>query len=276
MSQGKLWFITGCSKGLGKVLAEEVLKKGGRVAATARDPKTLADLEKKGAKGYKLDVNNEAEVKAVTAKITADFGSIDVLVNNAGYGLAGAVEEVSDAEARAQIDTNVFGALNCCRAVLPQMRKQKSGHILQISSMAGITSAPGLGVYNASKYALEGFSEALALETKALGIRVTIIEPGPFRTDWAGPSLIKAKIEIDDYAKTAGQTRGYLDSVSGNQDGDPVKAAGAMIKVVDADRPPLRLALGAYAVERIRAKLDRTLKELAAWEAVSVDTAFDK
>ncbi|MEK6805524.1 MAG: oxidoreductase [Pseudomonadota bacterium] len=274
MTQGKVWFITGCSKGLGRVLAEEVLKKGDRVAATARDVKTLAALEAKGAKAYKLDVNNEPEVKAVTAKIAADFGRIDVLVNNAGYGLTGAIEETTDAEARAQMDTNVFGVLNCCRAVLPVMRQQKSGHFLQIASVAGWSAAPGLGIYNASKFALVGLSEALSLEVGALGIRVTIIEPGPFRTEWAGSSMVDAKLKIDDYAATAHQTAKHLHGVSGKQEGDPVKAALAMIAAVEAPKPPLHLPLGAFAVERIRAKMARTEKDIAAWEKVAIDTAF--
>ena len=274
MAQGKVWFITGCSKGLGRVLAEVLLDKGERLAATARDPKTLTGLEKRGALVLKLDVNDESAVKSAMAKAVAHFGRIDVLVNNAGYGLTGAIEEISDVEARAQMDTNVFGALNCCRAVLPLMRKQKSGHILQISSVSGWSSSPGLGLYNASKYALEGFSEALALEAAPLGIRVTLIEPGPFRTEWAGASMAAAANKIADYDATAGQTAQFLNSVSGKQEGDPVKAAKAMIATVEAPKPPLRLPLGVYAVERIRAKLARTEKEIAAWEKVAVDTAF--
>lgn len=274
MSQSKVWFITGCSKGLGRVLAEEVLKKGDQVAATARDVNTLADLVTKGAKAYKLDVNDEPEVKSVTLRIAADFGRIDVLVNNAGYGLTGAIEETSDAEARAQMDTNVFGVLNCCRAVLPVMRQQKSGHFLQIASVAGWSAAPGLGIYNASKFALVGLSEALSLEVGALGIRVTIVEPGPFRTEWAGSSMVDAKLKIADYAATAHQTAKHLHGVSGKQEGDPVKAAKAMIAAVEAPKPPLHLPLGAFAVERIRAKMARAEKDIAAWEKVAVDTAF--
>ena len=274
----KVWLITGCSKGLGRALAEAVLAKGDRVVATARNVGALKGL---GAAApdrvmhLAMDVNVEAEVRTTVTKALAAFGRIDVVVNNAGYGLAGAIEEVSDAEARAQMETNLFGALNVTRAVLPAMRAQGSGHILQISSVAGFASTPGLGIYNASKFALEGYSEALAQEVVVFGIRVTIIEPGPFRTDWAGPSLATPARCIDAYADSAHKTIALLNGYSGKQPGDPAKAAAAMISVVESAKPPLRLPLGDIAIGRIRAKLASMTQELADWEKVALATSFD-
>ncbi|HUP91240.1 MAG TPA: oxidoreductase [Solimonas sp.] len=275
----RVWLITGCSKGLGRTLAAEVLARGDRVVATARNASSLAALAAEAPArvlALALDVTDQARVGEVVQQATERFGRIDVLVNNAGYGLAGAVEEVSDAEARAQMETNFFGALACTRAVLPGMRARKSGHILQISSIAGFAATPGLGIYNASKFALEGFSEALAQEVAPLGIRVTIVEPGPFRTDWAGPSLIAARTELPDYAATAGRTRGYLRQVSGQQAGDPQRAARAMIQVVESAEPPLRLPLGAIALGRVRGKLAAVATEVEAWQAVGLGADFPK
>jgi len=276
-SEKKVWLITGCSKGLGYSLAETAIQQGYRVAVTARDAKTLDGLIKlapQRVEALTLDVNCDAQVKDAVAKTIARFGRIDVLVNNAGYGLAGAVEEVSDAEAREQMETNVFAVLKLTRAVLPYMRAQKSGHILNISSAAGFVATPGLGIYNASKFALEGFSEALAQEAAHLGIKVTLIEPGPFRTDWAGPSLITPKNKISDYASTAHKTIQTLNGYSGKQAGDPHKAALAMIQVVESEKPPLRLPLGEMALGRIRQKLSAMTAELDVWECVSLDTSF--
>ncbi|HWU67858.1 MAG TPA: oxidoreductase [Stenotrophobium sp.] len=274
---GKIWLITGCSRGLGRALAEAVVASGARLIATARDAHTLDALEKLApdrVQTLSMDVNDEAEVRAGVTRAVAAFGRVDVLVNNAGYGLLGAVEEVSDSEARAQMETNVFGALRVTRALLPYLREQGGGHILNISSVAGIVSTPGLGLYNASKYALEGYSEALALELAPMGIRVTIVEPGPFRTDWAGSSMAQAARTLDAYDATAGATARLLKSYSGRQPGDPEKAAAAMLKVVESDKPPLRLPLGEMAVTRIRSKLAAQLAELDAWEKVALDTAF--
>ena len=273
----KVWLITGCSQGLGRVLAETVIAQGGTVAVTARNPVTLDALLASAPERVlplALDVNDEAAAQSSVAAVLARFGRIDVLVNNAGYGLAGAVEEVSSAEARAQMETNLFGALNMTRAVLPAMRAARAGHLLQISSVAGQAATPGLGLYNASKFALEGFSEALALELAPLGIRVTIIEPGPFRTAWAGASLATATTRIADYEATAGQTRKLLADVAGKQPGDPARAALAMIAVVNAEKPPLRLPLGAMAVNRIRGKLAAQAAELEAWQALALGADF--
>ena len=273
----RVWLISGCSRGLGRSLAEAVLARGERLVATARDAHSLEDLKRlapERVQTHALEVGREEQVRAVVAAAIAGFGRIDVLVNNAGYGLAGAVEEVSDGEARAQFDTNVFGALALTRAVLPQMRAQGGGHILQISSASGFVASPGLGLYNASKFALEGFSEALAQEVAPLGIRVTIIQPGPFRTDWAGPSLLTPGLSIAAYADTAHKTIATLNGYSGKQPGDPAKAAQAMIVVVDAEHPPLRLPLGEGALNRIRGKLKALTEELAAWERLTLDTSY--
>ena len=274
---GKVWLITGCSRGLGRTLAEAVLAGGGRVAATARKAESLRGLEALApgrVLALGLDVDREAEVRQAVAAVIQAWGRIDVLVNNAGYGLAGAIEEVSDAEARAQIETNVFGALALTRAVLPGMRARGGGHILQISSAAGFVATPGLGLYNASKFALEGFSEALAQEVAPFGIRVTIIQPGPFRTDWAGPSLAVPAQPIAAYADTAHKTIATLNGYSGKQPGDPARAAAAMIQVVESARPPLRLPLGEGALGRIRAKIQALSTELDAWEKVTLATSF--
>lgn len=277
LSSASVWFITGCSKGLGRALAEAVLEHGHRVVASARDVASLDVLHGDSAHLLRLalDVTDPAAVQAAVAAAHAHFGRIDVLVNNAGYGLAGAVEEVSDEEARAQLETNVFGTLHMVRAVLPAMRAQKSGHILQISSIAGFVGTPGLGIYNASKFALEGYSEALAIELAPLGIHVTLIEPGPFRTDWAGPSLLTPATAIAAYADTAHKTIAMLNGYSGAQPGDPRKAALAMLAVVGSPEPPLRLPLGALAVARVRQKLAATSDELDAWEQVGLATSFE-
>lgn len=276
-SEKKVWLITGCSKGLGHSLAEAVIKQGYNAVITARDADTLTaliELAPERVQALTLDVNSDVQVQDAVTRTIARFGRIDVLVNNAGYGLAGAVEEVSDAEAREQMETNVFAVLKLTRAVLPHMRAQKSGHILNISSAAGFVATAGLGIYNASKFALEGFSEALAQEAAHLGIKVTLIEPGPFRTDWAGPSLITPRKMISDYADSAHKTIQMLNSYSGKQPGDPQKAARAMIMVVEAVNPPMRLPLGEMAVGRIRQKLAAMTAELDNWEIVALDTSF--
>jgi NAD(P)-dependent dehydrogenase (short-subunit alcohol dehydrogenase family) len=271
------WFITGSSTGFGRILAEEVLKAGDNVVATARKVEQVADLERKfpgHALALPLDVTNQAQVDAAVAKTLERFGRVDVLVNNAGYGVAGAIEEVSEAELEPMYETNVFGLLRVTRAFLPQFRKQHSGHILNLSSIGGVTAGPGWGLYQGTKFAVEGLSEALAQEVAPLGLRVTIIEPGPFRTDFLGRSGVEAAKRIDDYDATAGNARRYMTEQDGKQPGDPLKAAHAMMQVVDTPNPPLRLLLGAGALKRVRAKLDAWQKELAAWETVTVGADF--
>lgn len=276
-SESRVWFITGTSTGFGRELAEEVLEHGDRVVATARDTDQVQEFEDnypERARAVRLDVTDPEEVRAAVGAATDAFGRIDVLVNNAGYGYLGAVEEVEDEEIRRQFEVNLFGLLDVTRAVLPQMRSQRSGHIVNISSVGGFVGLPGFGIYNSTKFAVEGVSEALAAEVEPLGIHLTIVEPGPFRTDWAGRSLSSAP-EIEDYAETAGSTREYIAEENGAQEGDPRLAARAMIKAVEDDEPPLRLPLGQDALDMIREKLDSVRQETDAWEKTTVETSFE-
>jgi NAD(P)-dependent dehydrogenase (short-subunit alcohol dehydrogenase family) len=275
--QGKVWFITGCSSGFGRVLVEEVLAVGDSVVATARKVETVRDLETKyagRALALPLDVTKPEQIAAARDAALAKFGRVDVLVNNAGYGVMAAVEEASDDEIRRVVETNVFGLLAVTRAFLPQLRKQRSGHILNLSSIAGIISTPGLGIYNMTKYAVEGVSEALAIELKPLGVKVTIVEPGPFRTEFLGGSAVFAKTEIADYAETAGKVKANLFGAAGAQKGDPVKAAKAMVQAVESQEPPLRLLLGAAAHRRFKDKLALLEKDFKAWEQVTLSTDY--
>ena len=273
----RTWFITGSSTGFGRLLAEEVLKAGDNVVATARKVEQVSDLEQKypnNALALLLDVTKQEQVDAAVAKTLERFGRVDVLVNNAGYGVAGAIEEVSEAELEPMYATNVFGLLRVTRAFLPQLRKQKRGHILNLSSIGGLTAGPGWGTYQSTKFAVEGLSEALAQEIGPLGIKLTIVEPGPFRTDFLGRSGVAAAKKIDEYDTTAGNARRYQSEQDGKQPGDPLKAVHAMMQVVDSPNPPLRLLLGAGALRRVRAKLDTWQKELAEWETVTVGADF--
>jgi NADP-dependent 3-hydroxy acid dehydrogenase YdfG len=273
----RIWFITGCSTGFGRLLAEEVLGSGGKVIATARKPEQIADLEQKypqNAKVLALDVTDQAQVDSAVAEGIARFGHVDVLVNNAGYGVTGAIEEVSEAELRPMYETNVFGLLRVTRALLPHLRERRTGHILNLSSIGGVTASPGWGLYQSTKFAVEGLSEALAAELAPLGIHVTLIEPGPFRTDFLGRSGVEAANQIADYDSTAGSARQYLNSQSGKQRGDPARAVQAMIKVVESPNPPLRLLLGVGALQRLRAKLDNWQQEIAAWESTTTGADF--
>ena len=245
--------------------------------ATARRPEQIANLGDHYSDRclvLPLDVTNQEQVDAAAEQTIARFGRVDVLVNNAGYGVTGAIEEVADAELMPMYETNVFGLLRVTRAFLPQFRKQGSGHILNLSSIGGLTAGPGWGLYQGTKFAVEGLSEALAQEVAPLGIRVTIIEPGPFRTDFLGRSGVEAAKKIEDYDATAGNARRYMAEQDGKQPGDPLKAVQAMIQVVESPNPPLRLLLGAGALKRVRAKIDSWQKELAAWEPVTVGADF--
>ena len=279
VSPGKdrTWFITGASTGFGRLLAEEVLKAGGKVVATARNLDKVKDLEAKypqTAKAIALDVTDAGHVDSAVTQAFAQFGRVDVLVNNAGYGVAGAIEEVSEAEFMPMFETNVFGLLRVTRAFLPHLRKQRSGNILNLSSIGGVVASPGIGFYNATKFAVEGISEALAAELAPLGIHVTIIEPGPFRTDFLGRSGVVAKTRIADYDATAGNMRKYFAENDGKQKGDPLRAVHAMMQVVASPNPPLRLLLGASAVQRLHSKLGTWEKEIAAWEQVTLGADF--
>jgi NAD(P)-dependent dehydrogenase (short-subunit alcohol dehydrogenase family) len=274
----KTWFITGVSGGIGRALAKEVAESGDTVVGTLRKPDQLEqfnNLVPGKTFAMLLDVNKHDQISLVIDQTVKQFGTIDVLVNNAGYGLFGAIEEISTEEARRQMETNFFGALAMTQAVLPIMRRQKSGTIVQVSSQAGMRANSGLGLYNASKFALEGFSEALYIETKPLNIHVIIVEPGPFRTDWAGASATRAEKVIEDYAETAGKVISNIQNISGKQPGDPVKGSKAIIQAVNSPQPPLRLPLGEPALKAIREKLKSVEENYSEWEAVSINTAFD-
>jgi len=272
-----VWFITGCSTGFGRALAERVLARGWRVVATARDAARVADLAD-GADdrvlALALDVTDPAEVAAAVTTAEARFGRIDVLVNNAGYGYQASIEEGEDAEIRAQFEANVFGLFTLTRAVLPGMRARGSGHVINITSVAGLVGFPGSGYYAASKHAVEGFTDALAAEGAPIGIRATCVEPGPFRTDWAGRSLRQTPVRIDTYAETAGarldSTKGY----SGTQPGDPVRAAEAMIALAEEETPPRHMVLGAFGMDAVTDRLRARLAEIESRRAASVATDF--
>ncbi|HXE08526.1 MAG TPA: oxidoreductase [Acidobacteriaceae bacterium] len=276
-SADKAWFITGASTGFGRLLAEQVLKAGGRVIATARKPEQVADLAKQypeTARVFALDVMKPEQIEAVAKDAIAAFGRIDVLVNNAGYGIAGGIEEATEEEFLPVFETNVFGLIRVTRAFLPQFRRQHTGHIINMSSMAGIGGSAGWGYYNASKFAVEGFSEALAGEMAAIGVKVTIIEPGPFRTDFLGRSGVLAKREIDEYRPAIGPVREYFHSNAGKQRGDPAKAVEAIMDVVEMPDPPLHLLLGHAAWNRMKGKLEQWRQEMAKHESVSLGADF--
>ena len=277
VTTGKVWFITGASTGFGRLLAEEVLKAGGRVVATARKVDKIADLAAKHprtARVFELDVTSPEQIEAVANDAIAAFGQVDVLVNNAGYGIAGGIEEATEAEFLPVFETNVLGLIRVTRAFLTYLRKQGAGHILNLSSIAGLVGQAGWGYYNASKFAVEGFSEALAAEMAPLGVRVTIVEPGPFRTDFLGRSATLVKHIIPAYVESVGKTRDYYFTMPGKQPGDPQKVVEAMMEVVESANPPLHLLLGALAYNRFKGKLERWQEEMAAWESVSLSADF--
>ena len=272
-----VWFITGASTGFGRLLAEEVLRRGGRVIATARSLEKVADLEETypdRAKAYALDVTDPAQVISIVAQATACFAPVDVLVNNAGYGVTGAIEEVAEDEYMPMFETNVFGLLRVTRALLPKMRERGSGHIINLSSIGGLIAMPGWGYYNATKFAVEGLTEALAGECEPLGIHVTAIEPGAFRTDFLGRSGKEAEVQIEDYASTAGKAREYFKTQAGKQKGDPQRAVEAIIAVVEAQDPPRHLLLGNAAITRFRKRLEDWTDELNAWESTTMGADF--
>ena len=273
----KTWFVTGCSTGFGRTLCEELLKGSDNVVATARQPSSVADLEASHPSRVRtlpLDVTDPLQCERAVAAARERFGRIDVLVNNAGYGLIGAVEEVSDKEVRKMFDVNLFGVMNVLRAALPSMRSQRSGHILNISSTAGLLAFPGSATYASTKHALEGLSEGLYYELEPLGIHVTLIEPGPFRTDFAGRSIAFAEQEIDDYRETGGKRRQAIRDYNGKQNGDPVAAVKAMIAVAEMKNPPLRLLLGNSAYDWFREKLDLLKREVDEGEPLGRPTDY--
>lgn len=272
-----MWLITGCSTGFGRELAAAALARGYRVVVTARKPDDVRGIAKgheSNALVLKLDVTRPEDIRSAVDATLARFGRIDVLVNNAGIGYFGAIEESDDAEVRRMFEVNVFGLAHMTQAVLPGMRAQRSGHIVNISSIGGIRAFPAVGFYNATKFAVVGLSESLAMEVEPLGIKVTIVEPSGFRTDWAGRSANEAPSEIADYADTAGKNRRSIRGYSGKQPGDPVRAAAAIIKAVEAKEPPLHLLLGRAALKGANWKLDLLRQNFDAWQETTVGADF--
>jgi len=264
----KVFLITGASRGFGKIWAETFLKRGDKVAATARNLDHLNDLVEKYGDAVlpiKLDVNSREQCFDAVRQTENHFGRIDVLINNAGYGLFGAIEETSEQEAREQIETNFFGVLWMSQAVLPLMREQKSGHIIQMSSMLGLVALPVLGLYNASKFAVEGFTETLALEVADFGIKVTLIEPNGYSTDWAGASAIQT-IQTETYAPLK---KAFSESAPPDVWGKPEATVDAIVKLVDSANPPLRLLLGKVAYSLVKQNYDKRLASFEEWKEVS-------
>ncbi len=277
LQNSDVWFITGCSTGFGRELAKLVLDRGYRAVITARDPSKIQDLAA-GHEGralvLKLDVTDQAEVAEAVKQAEAKFGSIDVLVNNAGFGYVAALEESDEAEVRAMMETNFFGLARMIHMALPGMRQRRRGSIVNISSLGGLVGLPGVSYYNATKFAVEGLSEALSKEVAPLGIQVLVVEPGPFRTDWAGRSLKRSGKQIPEYAETAGATRQRITGGSGKQVGDPVRACEAIVKALESDHSPLHLVLGRIALETARTKIEKLRGELDAWEETSLGADY--
>ena len=272
-----VWFITGCSTGFGRELATQTLARGFRVAVTARKPAEVEALAKTGeALVLKLDVTDQSQIDAAIKAAEEKFGGIDVLVNNAGIGYFAAIEEGEDKEVRRMFEINVFGMSRMIQAVLPGMRRRRKGCIVNISSLAGLRSAPSLGFYNATKFAVEGLSGALLQEVEPLGIKVMVVEPSGFRTDWAGRSANESKKQIADYAKTAGAWRKEIRADSGQQPGDPVRAVQALIAAVESAKPPRHLLLGNDAYDGAMSKLAELRKDFSAVETIAREADFPK
>ncbi|TCC96554.1 oxidoreductase [Pedobacter hiemivivus] len=270
----KVWFITGSSRGLGRSLTEAVLATGSKVVATARKPEHLKDLIERFPDqilAISLDVSDKTQIHTAVAKAVKHFGKIDVLVNNAGFGITGAAEAFTDEEVRSQLEVNLYAPIEITRAILPIMRKQRSGHILQISSIGGRVGNAGLSMYQAAKFGLQGFAEALSKEVKALGIKVTSVEPGGFRTDWAGDSMTFAK-DVEGYENTVGSIKTFLSSGAFIPMGDPKKAAQVMIELVENPEPPLHLVLGSEAVQILKSADEIRKAEFEKWLPVSIST----
>jgi hypothetical protein len=276
-TNSKVWLITGASRGFGALIAKDALARGDKVVATARNPQTVINAlgSHPNLLALKLDVTNEQAAIEAAEQSIQQFSRIDILVNNAGYGLLGAVEESGDQEVKDLFNTNVFGVLNVIRAVAPYMRKQASGHIINISSIGGYASYPGWGVYCATKFAVEALTESLAYELQPFGIKATTVEPGFFRTDFLdSTSLVSTKKNFAEYAETVGAMRDFAASANHAQPGDPTKLSKAILELVDSENPPLRLPLGSDTVQKITEKNQFVQKELDAWKDLAVSTDY--
>src|ERR1700742_1144595 len=273
----KHWLITGASSGFGRLLAEYLLSLDAKVVATARSVDAIQDLATRypgNVVVLPLDVTKQQSIDKAVADALASVGHIDVLVNNAGYGVTGAIEEVTEAEYMPMFETNLFGLIELTKAFLPELRAQRSGAIVNFSSIGGLIGAPGWGYYNATKFAVEGLSEALSAEMAPLGVNVMVVEPGPFRTEFLGRSGVEAKERIPDYESTAGKTREYFQTQSGKQPGDPQRAVEAVVAAVSDPNPPLHLLLGKIALSRFRKRLDDWKAELDRWQATTEGADF--
>jgi NAD(P)-dependent dehydrogenase (short-subunit alcohol dehydrogenase family) len=277
--KNKVWFITGCSTGFGRELAKEVLTSGYKAVVTARNLDDIQDIIEgypEDALAVKLDVTNPHEIKEAVEQAQKHFGKIDVLVNNAGIGYFGAIEESEEDEVRRMFEINFWGLAHVTQAVLPGMRTQRSGHILNVASIGGLVGFPAVGYYNATKFAVDGFSDSLSKEVAPLGIKVTVICPSGFRTDWAGRSANNSKIVIEDYKSTAEANKNTIRGYSGNQAGDPIRAAKAIVKAVETENPPLHLLLGVSALKGARNKLEVLKKDFDAWAETTEGADFPK
>ena len=275
----RVWLITSCSSGIGREIALAALAAGDRVAVTARNPESVADLvasAPSSAFGVALDVTDSAQIRAAVTATEARFGRIDVLVNNAGYGYVSSVEEGEDAEVRRMFETNFFGAIELIKAVLPGMRARRDGYLVNMSSTTGFVSMPGNVYYSTSKFALESLSEGLAKELAPFGIRVTVVGAGTFRTDWSGRSMRETRTPIDDYASSVGERRELIRSMDGRQPGDPAKLGEVVVDLAELEDPPPRLVLGRDAYEAYRGKLRELDAMLTEWESTILATDFDE
>lgn len=273
----KIWLITGCSTGLGRSLAERAVAAGDRVIATARSMDRISDLVRlapDSVVALELDLTRPDQIRSAVATAHAAWGRLDVVVNNAGYGLMGALEEYTEDQIEKNLEVNLMGPIRVIRAALPFLRSQRSGHLIQISAAAAISNYAGFSVYGGSKWALEGVSEALREELRPLGIQVTLAEPGPFRTDFIGRSLVKGTNPLPDYDQTSGRFAQLLQRIDGRQPGDPQRAARILVEMVHAGRAPMRVVLGRYAVEKTRKMLRTRESELAEWSGIAVDADF--
>jgi NAD(P)-dependent dehydrogenase (short-subunit alcohol dehydrogenase family) len=280
MTKNKTWLVTGCSSGFGYSLAEKILSRGDTLLATARQPgqaqqlQTLQNSFPNTCHLFPLDLSQPSSLPQAISSILTRFPQIDILINNAGYGLLGSLEESSEEQIRRNFEVNFFGATTLIRHLLPLMRQQRSGHIINISAAAAINNYAGFSIYGASKWALEGLSESLAAELRPCGIKVTLIQPGPFRTDFISRSMDRTPHSLPDYQATVGKFSAFLEKMNGQQPGDPAKAAAAILHLTDSENPPLRLTLGKYAHEKVERCTKTRLRELETWKEIGLATDF--